>query len=348
MSNSSTNNSGTIYFVEEQDQLGFTTAGYLKIGLINDNVHGRTSNDRKDEHQTGNPRPLIVVDSIDTTASVSTLESLIHQCLTMHRHRGEWFVKPNGDHKQFKEKSLELKKSLEELNSLERGLQEYTAIEDSGEEIKEDSVATDIHHELVETTSTIQHIDEQKKLVEYKLRSLGGERMSDITGICSYQLSKPIARFNKKEFQTDNPELFNKYAVNEISQTFRLRKGPGKRKNEELSQLKKLCEVQQIQGEESPILIASKEAQCLHHEWLTLHTAREPLSSRKSYLTATLKIICGEKRGIENVCSWSRSSKPNLKKSNLRDVSDELITKYIFTGEPTRKFIINPFRPYKF
>ena len=172
--------------------------------------------------------------------------------------------------------------------------------------------------------------------------------MSDITGICSNQLSKPIARFNIKEFQIDNPELFRKYAENNISQTFRLRKGPGKRKNEELSQLKKFCEVQHVQGEESPILIASKEAQGLHHEWLTLHTAREPLSSRKSYLTSKLKLICGEKRGIENVCSWSRSYKPNLKKSNLRDVSEELISKYIFTGKPTRKFIINPFRPYKF
>ena len=29
--------------------------------------------------------------------SVSKLESLIHQKLSLQRHRGEWFVKPNGE-----------------------------------------------------------------------------------------------------------------------------------------------------------------------------------------------------------------------------------------------------------
>ena len=70
--------------------------------------------------------------------------------------------------------------------------------------------------------------------------------------------------------------------------------------------------------------------------------------SRKNYLIANLKLICGEKKGIENICSWTRANKYKLKKSDLIDVSDEMISKYIVVSTPNRKFIINPFRPYMF
>ena len=68
---------GTIYFVEERDLLGFTTPNYVKIGLVKDNEKGRSSDDRKDEHQTGNPRSLVVVHSINTESNVSLLETMI-------------------------------------------------------------------------------------------------------------------------------------------------------------------------------------------------------------------------------------------------------------------------------
>ena len=97
MTNSKLNNPGIIYFVQEKDLLGYSTPNYVKIGLVKDNEIGRSGEDRKDEHQTGNPRPLYIAHSITTKASVSKLESLIHQKLSLHRHRGEWFVKPNGE-----------------------------------------------------------------------------------------------------------------------------------------------------------------------------------------------------------------------------------------------------------
>ena len=363
MTDFNTKNPGTIYFVEEKDQLGFPTANYVKIGLIRSNTNGRTSDDRKDEHQTGNPRPLIVVESIDTTANVSTLESSIHQVLTMQRHRGEWFVKPNGEIAPFVEKAKSLQKELELIKDLEENLQQFSSIEDSGEEISKDSSASDIHKELSELTSKIQSIDEQKKLIEYKIRLLGGDYLSDIAGICGYKVSKPTNRFNTKLFQIDNPDLFEKYSNTEISSDFRLRKIPAKKKNDELSQLKQICDTQKCAADhiephslndspkieyKSRVITASAEAQNLHHDWLLLHTEREPLSLRKSHLIAKLKLICGEKTGIENICSWTRTNKPKLKKSDLIDVSDEMISRYTVVSTPTTKFIINPFRPYMF
>ena len=137
---------GTIYFVEERDLLGFPTPNYVKIGLVKENEKGRSSDDRKDEHQTGNPRPLVVVDSIDTEANVSTLETMIHQSLAMHRHRGEWFVKPNGELKLFLEKAKNLNNIV--FNKVEKSIKidVFSKKEDNGIEIDATKEINEIHN----------------------------------------------------------------------------------------------------------------------------------------------------------------------------------------------------------
>ena len=142
---------GTIYFVEERDLLGFPTPNYVKIGLVKENEKGRSSDDRKDEHQTGNPRPLVVVDSIDTEANVSALETMIHQSLAMYRHRGEWFVKPNGELKLFLEKAKNLNNIV--FNKVEKSIQidAFTKQEDNGIEIDATKEILELHAALINT-----------------------------------------------------------------------------------------------------------------------------------------------------------------------------------------------------
>ena len=104
---------GFIYFMTERDFFGYPCGPYVKIGLVKGNDDGRSSFERRKEHQTGNPREIIVEAEVKTKAQVSTLESLIHQNLAIHRHRGEWFVKPNGELKPFIEKSNFINNQLE-------------------------------------------------------------------------------------------------------------------------------------------------------------------------------------------------------------------------------------------
>ena len=145
------NQPGTIYFVEERDLLGFPTPSYVKIGLVKENEKGRSSDDRKDEHQTGNPRPLVVVDSIETEANVSALETMIHQSLAMYRHRGEWFVKPNGELKLFLEKAKNLNNIV--FNKVEKSIKidAFSKKEDNGIEIDATKEILEIHAELINT-----------------------------------------------------------------------------------------------------------------------------------------------------------------------------------------------------
>ena len=84
-------NIGFIYFMTEKDLFGYACGPYVKIGLVKGNDDGRSSFDRRKEHQTGNPREIVIEEEIKTKAQVSTLESLIHQRLAKYRIHGEWF-----------------------------------------------------------------------------------------------------------------------------------------------------------------------------------------------------------------------------------------------------------------
>ena len=68
---------GFIYFMTERDFFGYPCGPYVKIGLVKGNDDGRSSFERRREHQTGNPREIIVEAEVKTYAQVSTLEALL-------------------------------------------------------------------------------------------------------------------------------------------------------------------------------------------------------------------------------------------------------------------------------
>ena len=224
MTTSKLNNPGIIYFVQEKDLLGYSTPNYVKIGLVKENEIGRSGEDRKDEHQTGNPRPLYIAYSIKTKASVSKLESLIHQKLSLHRHRGEWFVKPNGEIDPFIKESNLINEQLQDQLKNDLKIEELNSQVSSGEITKPSSEAQDIHNELLRVIEEKKEIETQKKIIELKLRILSGSSNNSIEGVFQWIFKKESQRFDARNFEKENPELFEKYAKESQSSIFRIQK----------------------------------------------------------------------------------------------------------------------------
>jgi len=86
---------GELYFVREQDPLTREISGYVKIGLVKENG-GRTSESRLEEHQTGNPRDLII-HAVVTTAAIIAVETTMHGIYAPKRVNGEWFQLANRE-----------------------------------------------------------------------------------------------------------------------------------------------------------------------------------------------------------------------------------------------------------
>ena len=68
-------NIGFIYFMTERDLFGYPCGPYVKIGLVKGNDDGRSSFERRKEHQTGNPREIIIEAEVETHAQVSTFHT---------------------------------------------------------------------------------------------------------------------------------------------------------------------------------------------------------------------------------------------------------------------------------
>ena len=347
MTTSKLNNPGIIYFVQEKDLLGYSTPNYVKIGLVKENEFGRSGEDRKDEHQTGNPRPLYIAHSIKTKASVSKLESLIHQKLSLHRHRGEWFVKPNGEIDPFIKESNIINEQLQDQLKIDLRIEELNS-QISSEEIKNPcSESQDIHNELIKVIQDKKDIESQKKIIELKLRLLSGGSNNYIKGVFQWILKKESQRFDARNFEKENPELFEKYSKESQNSIFRIQKINTKNNKELIDKFQKKLSL--LSSSENIIEVErSTEAEDLHREWLSLISYQQSLDLKKENLTNRLKILCGLNSGIKNICSWKRENIKKISKNDLLEVNKEIINNYIIKVNESISLKINSYRPYKF
>ena len=142
-------NIGFVYFMTERDLFGYPCGPYVKIGLVKGNDDGRSSFDRRKEHQTGNPREIIIEAEVKTHAQVSTLESLVHQRLAKNRIHGEWFNYGEDGIHPYVKLTREINRDLESELENDLKINNYSGIQDNGEEIKPSSDAEDIHNEFL-------------------------------------------------------------------------------------------------------------------------------------------------------------------------------------------------------
>ena len=342
-------NIGFIYFMTERDLFGYPCGPYVKIGLVKGNDDGRSSFDRRKEHQTGNPREIVIEEEIKTKAQVSTLESLIHQRLAKYRIHGEWFNYSDEGIKPYIEIAKKINNDLQSQIETNLIISQYSLIEDNGEDIEPSKEAKDIHKALLILKAEIIKIKNIKDLANLKLKSFDKDFCRDIKGICFYEKSKPVEKFDKINFQKDYPEIFSKLAEDVITPSFNLKKDLKNKKSEEFKNLEKIISLQKYdQSDASKIIERNEELVNLHTIWLDAHVALQPLELRKKILENKLKIIVGENQGIKDICTWKRKFKKQLNKSALIQYDPILAGKYISKGHSQIRFKVNDFRPYQF
>ena len=79
---------GTLYIDREQDVLTQEWGPYIKIGIVRND---KDAIERNKEHQTGNPKEIKLVYSINSPL-VEDLETQLHHNFAKDRILGEWFL----------------------------------------------------------------------------------------------------------------------------------------------------------------------------------------------------------------------------------------------------------------
>lgn len=327
---------GEIYFVREHDRDGNLTQ-FVKIGLVKS---PRTSEDRLIEHQTGNPRRLVIPEGhVVFTEAVSLVEAQLHRRFATDRIGGEWFTFSDP-------KKLEAAIAASNALAAEVGQATPLLLEaDALESQASNGIMIPASELALEQVRILAYAKEQEKATKAlnsdikglltKVAKAGG----DLGAAATLQSKTFKAKFDEATFLKDYPDVAQQYFVDKAgwSQRFDIKyKLPKDSALQEdfsaqLDEIRDLLpqgktKISAIDLEEPLLRLTQLEAMV---DWdITLSKAK-------------LKIECGVNEGIDGVCTWKReaTSKSSFDSNKLFQADYDLYAQYVL-DETTKQYVI--------
>ena len=296
---------GEIYFIRELETGAFSP--FTKIGLISYDKD-RSSSDRLPEHQTGNPRKLVISHYVATDC-VNAVETYMHRKYASLRGLGEWFrfdeallAEAIGFCEQLASRFagevavLELSKTLKDSTS------DGIVVEPSDE-------AKQWFSKYVVSSSLIHECDNLEAMYEELIQE--AELAGEDTSRNATNRTAERSEFKEKEFKEKYGELWTKYAqsVTKISGRFM----PEKFDKGDIEMVSDLPDFVSLRDRFSQIFNGteqhSSKLESLKDCYLELLGFKEEVTVEKEIAEAHLKVLCGTSDGITGICKWKRAEK---------------------------------------
>jgi hypothetical protein len=325
---------GELYFVREIDPDSKSITKFVKIGLVRQKEN-RTSLDRLDEHQTGNPRELhLPADNFFFAPAISALEAQMHRLFAQHRVSGEWFEFPDEAAVEMaKAKAKELAVEIESLTDVFTLAGELAKVKDNGKEINATETASDLQREIAVATSKKKLLDELNAAVELKMAQ-AYKAGADVSAVASVSTRTIKGAFDEDAFKSDHPELYASFikTTETIKQSFLVKPMKSAELNLEDQFLVEIAKWQDVIG-----LADSNTLKILNRPKLQILAELAVVNWTIDVDKAKLKALIGDNQSITGVCTWKRTQsiatvfdKSRFAKEQpklLADYSTESITK---------------------
>jgi hypothetical protein len=302
--------SGEIYFIREQ--VGGAYTEFTKIGKVAERP-GRSSLDRAKEHQTGNPRPLVPIEVVQTVF-VSEVENTLHREFAPKRILpGEWFILNAAEIAtaiarcgELSAANAQLIPLFEQADALKSTVSGADLAPATDEATTWATVYRRARHGLKLFAETKQRF--QDYLVEANSRGIDVSDFVDIGQAAG-------RRSYRERFEQSYPELVAKYTstMTEVSGmvTVKSVRNEDHSPDGELAEVVTLTEslLQQINRSSDQ----HGEIVEMHALYLSLLSVEPSLEKHKEVAKAHLMLLCGESAGIEELCAWRREPKGVIK-----------------------------------
>jgi hypothetical protein len=321
---------GELYFIGELDHLTGEQTPFFKIGIVRAD-ESRTSADRLQEHQTGNPRPLFIHHVIATEV-VERVETLMHRLHAKHRGSGEWF--------QFDLDQLQ--DAINTAQNLSIEAAENSEILQKAAELTK-TLSTDV---VLPVTEEIRELRNEHLLadmtvkkfkeVDSELRNVLREAIAKGESVGGAARERKISfkdEFNEELFKSENADLYARYVF--IEQRLSGRFDPKKLKDTSHidSQLKDKVEpiIAEIR-EAIENAKANKIPKSELNKWFLVIRENSAMAEwSKEIAEARLRVAVGTSAGIEGICSWVRKmvEKPRFDEDKFMEENFELYKHYL-------------------
>lgn len=204
---------GTLYIDRDRDVLSGEWGQYVKIGIVRNDKEASL---RNKEHQTGNPRRIYVIYSVESPM-VEHLETQLHHRFAIQRILGEWFHLDDNAVKTevipLAEKIIqEQKKSLEAFK-LRASIK---SVASSGISREPNDYELAVHRKVIEAKHALDILLAKQEVIKDKL-FCQAQGFNGIEGVLELQqrVYKPVLR--KSSLRGDYPELYAQYEAMVLS-----------------------------------------------------------------------------------------------------------------------------------
>lgn len=334
---------GQLYFINEQDVRTGERSNYYKIGIVRES-DVRDSKDRLLEHQTGNPRKLCVVETLNMPA-VEYIETNLHYLFARNRVMGEWMEFSDVELKAAIAKANELKTEMEENLPLIKQAEELKSIVSSGSKIQ----PTDEHLSLHEQYLTYKEIVSScefalEKYDKYLIAAI--EKGVAAPGAAKIQERAGARTFDEKLFAETYPELYEQYAQSKTKITGKFLVTTPKDWTIDVSAMPSE-QVELISNFLDGVETADQSLETgfmLHEKHLAVLEMKQYAEYNKVVVGTKLRVQTGESDGIEGICSWRRRQEIsiNLDKKNLQKSHPIEYESCVIEGTPTIALLVEP------
>ena len=297
--------SGEIYFIREQ--VGGEYTEFTKIGKVAEKP-GRSSLDRAKEHQTGNPRPLVPIEVVQTVF-VSEVENTLHREFAPKRILpGEWF----------KLSDAEIAHAIARCGELATANEKLIPLFEQAESLATKPSRADLAPASDESTAWAMAYrraghglklfgETKQSFQDYLVKA--NSRGVDVTDFV--EITYPAGKRSYQElFAQSYPDLVAKYTSTTTKMSGRFTVKPLRNEahspDEALAEVVSLTEslMQQISGSS----YQREEIVTMHALYLALISVEPVLEKHKEVAKAQLMLLCGENAGIEEACTWRRET----------------------------------------
>ena len=342
---------GEIYFIREQDVLTKEISKYIKVGLIRDG-EDKSSELRAAQHQTGNPRKLLVEHTVKTEA-VSAVENMLHDHFATQRISGEWFKFDDAELAACKELAKVLAKqaaksvkvfakaaTLKDQVSTANVIDPTKEIEKTYREYLDAQACFDFCQDLLERVKDL--------LVEAYEEDDGDEGV--VTQLVKKQQKKAKLVFDKIAFELSYPEIYKKYVGEKITISGAFKITPLKGVEFDIAIINPALNDLVIKTEQAIVAVEAKKlpAEELHELNLRLLGFESSVEWKMEIAKAEIQVFCGDNAEVKGICKWSRTSKgkATFDEKTLREEHSSANLEFCQEETGGTAFIINPKKPY--
>jgi hypothetical protein len=326
---------GEVYLVEEIDPRTGEATDYCKIGIVRER-DGRDSSNRASEHQTGNPRKLVVAQTVKTEI-VEAVETTLHQLHSPQRISGEWFFMTKPE----RERAMDVARALAtQAASGAKAMKKALELKDTpsaGETIDATAEARSAFDRAMVLTARVNRIDSVinriQEILLADIKEEGGE-----TRFGKVQERKGREVFDEEAFKKAHPDLHGLFTTEKTTVTgsFRWAKSSVEDDSADISLL------DQRAFDAAASADAGLRNAELHAVYLDCLALRALDAWNFDIVEAEVRVLCGTAPGITGVCTWNRiaKTKSSFDKVGLRKEHPGVYAEFVTQAEGTTAGVI--------